>query len=578
MTTAAKAKPAKAKPIEKVEMDEIRRILEHAKAHMSEEEHRKLTAAIETLAYLTSEIEDKRTTIRHLRKLLFGSRSEKTRDVLDKDASEESEEPKDCADPEATAPEEAGGGEKKEPGDPTGAPAPDGGAPPQGGKDKRPGHGRNGASEYVGAEQIEVPHESLKAGDPCPVPNCEGRVYRLADPAVLVRIVGSAPLLAKVYWLDRFRCSLCLAVITAKAPEGVGEEKYDVTAVSMMVILRYGAGLPLNRLEKLQESLGIPLPASTQWDVASRNVGAFQPVFLELIRQAAQGQVLYNDDTTMKILELMKAARERLQLEESPDRTGVFTSGIVSERDGIRIVLFFTGPRHAGESLATVLSEREREREAPIQMCDALARNVPKDFETILSSCMSHARRQYVDVVADFPEECRFVLETLAEVFKLDATARKERMSPQERLELHRRESLPLMAKLRLWTWKELKERRIEPNSGLGKAIRYMRKHWRKLVRFLYVPGAPLSNNLCERILKKAIIHRKNSLFYKTQNGARVGDVYMSLIATCQLAGANPLEYLTEILRHKKEVAADPARWMPWSYREALEPRDSAPG
>jgi len=151
-------------------------------------------------------------------------------------------------------------------------------------------------------------------------------------------------------------------------------------------------------------------------------------------------------------------------------------------------------------------------------------------------------------------------------------------MSPQERLELHRRESLPLVAKLRLWTWKEIKERRIEPNSGLGKAIKYMRKHWRKLVRFLYVAGAPISNNLCERILKKAIIHRKNSLFYKTENGARVGDVYMSLIATCQLVGANPFEYLTEILRHKEEVARDPARWMPWNYREALKPPDSAPG
>jgi hypothetical protein len=284
---------------------------------------------------------------------------------------------------------------------------------------------------------------------------------------VLVRIVGGPPLLAKVARLGRLRCCLCLTIFTAKAPVGMGEGKYDATAVSMMVLLRYGTGLPLNRLEKLQESLGIPLPASTQWDVA--------------------------------------------------------------------------------------------------------ARNVSKDFETILCNCMSHSRRQYVDVVEDFPQECRFVLETLAEVFKNDAQARQEGMSPQERMEFHRRESLPLMAKLRLWSWKEIKERRIEPNSGLGKAIKYMRKHWRKLVRFLYVPGAPLSNNLCERILKKAIIHRKGSLFYKTRNGARVGDIYMSLIATCQIMGVNAFEYLTEIQRHAAEVAADPARWMPWNYREALQ-------
>ncbi len=563
MTTAAKAKP-----VEKVEMDEIRRILERAQAHLSEEEHRKLTAAIDTLAFLTSEIEDKQTTIRHLRKILFGSTSEKTRDVLDEDASEEREEPKDSEDSEATPPEEAGGGEEEDSEDPTGDP--DGGTPSPDGKGKRPGHGRNGADEYVGARQMDVPHESLKPGDACPVPNCTGRVYRLADPAVLVRIVGGPPMSGTVIRLERFRCGLCLTVFTAKAPDGVGEEKYDATAVAMMVILRYGTGLPLNRLDVLQESLGVPLPASTQWDIAAQNVGIFVPVFLELIRQAAQGQVLYNDDTTMKILELMKAARERARLEEESDRAGMFTSGIVAEKDGIRIALFFTGWKHAGENLTRVLSEREAALAPPIQMCDALACNVSKEFETILSNCMSHARRQYVDVVEDFPEECRFVLETLAEVFKNDATARTQGMSPQERLELHRRESLSLMAKLRLWTWKEIKERRIEPNSGLGKAIKYMRRHWRKLVRFLYVAGAPLSNNLCERILKRAIIHRKNSLFYKTENGARVGDVYMSLIATCQLAGVNPFEYLTEILRHAERVRASPGEWLPWNYRSTL--------
>lgn len=559
MTTAAKTKP-----IEKINMDELKRILQRAKAALSEEDHRKLTAAVETLAFLTSEIEDKQTTIRRLRKLLFGSTSEKIGDVLEETAAQE---PEATQEDQPAPPEKEGGGEKA-PQDSTDA---SDDRSVEAGDAKPPGHGRNGAEKYVGAEQIEVPHETLKPGDPCPIPGCEGRVYRLADPAVLVRIVGGPPLLAKVARLGRLRCGLCLTIFTAKAPEGLGKGKYDATAVSMMVILRYGTGLPLNRLEGLQESLGIPLPASTQWDVAARNVNIFVPVFLELIRQAAAGKVLYNDDTTMRILELMKTARERLRLEEEAERTGVFTSGIVSEMGGIQIALFFTGPKHAGENLATVLAEREAELPAPIQMCDALARNVSKEFETILCNCMSHSRRQYVDVVEDFPQECRFVLETLAEVFNNDATARKDRMSPQERLELHRRESLPLMAKLRLWTWKEIKERRIEPNSGLGKAIKYMRKHWRKLVRFLYVAGAPLSNNLCERILKKAIIHRKNSLFYKTANGARVGDIYMSLIATCQIMGVNPFEYLTEIQRHAAEVAADPARWMPWNYREALQ-------
>ena len=109
-------------------------------------------------------------------------------------------------------------------------------------------------------------------------------------------------------------------------------------------------------------------------------------------------------------------------------------------------------------------------------------------------------------------------------------------------------------------------------------AIRYMQKHWRKLTRFLFVAGAPLENNICERSLKRAIIHRKNSLFYKTQNGARVGDLFMSIIATCQLADVNPFDYLVELQRHAAELSENPSAWMPWNYRAALDQAtDSVP-
>jgi transposase len=552
MTTASKQKP-----IERVDMDELERILEHAKASLSEEEHRKLKAAVETLAYLTSEIQDKKTTIRQLRNLLFGSKTEKTDRVLPEEREESAE--------GSAGGEDAGSAGEGAEGNPENDTR----------EKKRKGHGRNGAEKYVGAETIEISHESLKPRDDCPKSNCEGKVYRQADPAVLVRIVGQAPIYGKVYKLERLRCNLCLTVFTARAPEGVGEKKYDVTAVSMMAILRYGSGLPLNRLGTLQASLGIPLPASTQWDVVREASAIFAPAYGELIHQAAQGEVLHNDDTSMKILDLMREDQERRDRGEPPDRTGMFTSGIVSVRGEVRIAIFFTGREHAGENLSKVLAERAEELAPPIQMCDALSRNVSADFETIVANCMAHARRPYVGVVEDFPEECRFVLETLRTVFRNDATARNEGMSPEERLEFHRKESTRPMAKLRLWMWKELRDRRVEPNSGLGRAISYMRKHWRKLTRFLFVAGAPLENNICERLLKKAICHRRNSLFYKTENGARVGDLYMSLIATCQFAGVNPFDYLTELQRHRAELAEDPSRWMPWNFREEL---DRAPG
>jgi len=266
--------------------------------------------------------------------------------------------------------------------------------------------------------------------------------------------------------------------------------------------------------------------------------------------------------------------------EETDQRTGVFTSGIIATKEKHHIALFFTGVQHAGENLANVLAERAAELPKPIQMCDALASNTTGDFETIVAGCTSHARRRYVDVAADFPEECRFVLETLREVYKHDTTARDQQMSPLERLRLHQTESGPLMANLEKWMREQLDEHRVEPNSGLGEAIGYMQTHWEKLTLFLREPGAPLDNNICERALKKAILHRKNALFYKTLNGAHVGDVFMSLIHTAELNEAPPFDYLVTILRHSKELAQAPAQWMPWNYKDALarSPGTGPPG
>jgi len=162
------------------------------------------------------------------------------------------------------------------------------------------------------------------------------------------------------------------------------------------------------------------------------------------------------------------------------------------------------------------------------------------------------------------------VLETLGGIWHHDALAREQKLSPEERLRFHQEHSGPLMKTLHDWLEAQLAERKTEPNSGLGKAIRYMLRHWLPLTLFLREPGAPIDNNLVERILKRAILHRKNSLFYKTLNGARVGDLFMSLIHTCELNGANPFDYLTELQRHSEALKRDPSEWMPWNYRETL--------
>ncbi|MDI7269698.1 MAG: IS66 family transposase, partial [Myxococcota bacterium] len=440
-------------------------------------------------------------------------------------------------------------------------------------KPKAPGHGRNGAAAYVGAVPVPVPHGSLDRGDPCPA--CEkGKVYPLAQPEVLIRVRAMAPLQASRFELERLRCNTCGEVFTAERPEGVGPDKYDETAASMIGLLRYDTGVPFNRIARLEKGFGIPLPPPTQWEVVERGAGLMTPAHDELLRQAAQGKLLHNDDPKMKVLELM--AESRRQADDADDdrscgeRTGIFTSAILGVADGHEIALFFTGHQHAGENLADVLARRAAELPPPIQMCDALSANTAGELHTIVANCLAHARRGFVDVAANFPDECRHVLEELRKVYQNDALARKQQLSDDERLRFHQAERRPVMADLKAWMAEQIAERKIEPNSGLGQAIAYMTKHWPKLTLFLEKPGAPLDNNAVERVLKKAICHRKNSLFYKTLNGARVGDIYMSLIHTAELNAASPFEYLVALQRYHDKVADCPADWMPWNYREAL--------
>jgi len=556
--------------IRELTMDELEDILRRAEAkQLNDEDCDTIRAVFLSYVHLTDLLKNKNASIARLRKMLFGASTEKTEAVIG--SGTDSEAPTSGEEGEPT---DSAGGSSSET-----APEND---PPASAK----GHGRNGADAYHGAEKIEVAHPSLRPGDACP--ECQqGTVYEMARPGVLVRITGQAPVAAKVYQLQKLRCNLCGKVFTAPPPEGVGPAKYDATVGSIIALLKYGSGMPFNRFEGLQGNLGIPLPASTQWDIVHAHAKHLEPVYAELIRQASGGDVLYNDDTTIKILEMMgKRAKPTAFAEESVEgaqkktgkRSGLFTSGIVSTREGRRIALFFSGRQHAGENLKDVLVQRAADLAQPIQMCDALSRNCPAELKTILANCLAHGRRQFVDVAEHFPEECRHVLEALSVIYRNDAIARKRNLSPEARLEFHQADSGPTMAALHAWLTRQFDQRLVEPNSTLGGAITYMLKHWKELTLFLRVPGAPLDNNLCERALKKAILHRKNALFYKTANGARVGDLFMSLIYTCELCGANPFDYLTELQRHAGELASVPQDWMPWNYRQTLDALATPPG
>lgn len=498
---------------------------------LCDQDYQFIDAMTDAVEALTQALENKRASVTRLARYLFGAPTETAKNVL----------PKDEPPPETP-------------------PTP---------RKKSPGHGRNGNRAFTGGRRAKLKHEQLKAGDPCPA--CpRGTLYELALPATTIHLEGSAPINATIYELERLRCNACGMIFTASAPDDACLQKYADSAIAMVAILKYGCGMPFYRLGKLQKSVGIPLAPSTQWEIVDAGAEIVRPSFEALIDQAAQGKVLHNDDTTMKIISFLRES------DPESERKGIFTTGIVSLSDEHRIAVFFTGHHHAGENLEELLRRRAHALQAPIQMCDALSRNAPKTFQTILCNCLTHARRQFIDVMESFPEACSHVIRQLARVYQNDELAKQQAMTPEQRLALHQSQSAPVLEELKQWGEKQLRENLTEPASGLGKAINYLLKHWEKLTRFLTVVGAPIDNNICERALKHAVLHRKNAYHYKTLHGAAVGDLFMSLIHTCELSGENPLDYLTTLLAHGPELRKAPTGWLPWNYRKSLAELDNS--
>jgi hypothetical protein len=524
---------AKGKPPEVVQLTtaQLEQLLAEVRLLLPPASYGLLESLLRTLVWIMGLLEQKQTTIARLRRIIFGEKTEKARKIF----------------PDAFQ----AVGETAKP------------------KAKRPGHGRKGAKDYRGARRVKVPHPTLHPGDLCP--KClSAKLYLFKKPAQIVRIVAQPLFQATIFELERLRCALCGALFTAPPPPEAGQSKHDPSVGIMLALTRYGMGQPMYRTDKWQNHLGVPLPASTQWKLIAAASPVPELVYEKLMDHAANGRLIHSDDTTMRVHSLRQAI--------SPDdsRQGIFTTGIISRVGQHQIALFFTGRKHAGENLDQILQRRAAGLDTPIHMCDALSRNFSKEFQTVLCNCLCHARRGFVDLVQDFPEECRKIIESLAEVYRIDALAKEQQLPDIERLSLHQTQSKPVMEELHLWMEQQFEQKKIEPNSGLGQAIRYMLKHWVPLTRFLSVPGAPLDNNAVERALKMAILHRKNSLAFMTLRGARIGDLFMSIIHTCELNGINPFAYLMALQQHADSVRKAIQDWLPWNYPNIRQTLDTS--
>jgi len=464
---------------------------------------------------------------------------------------------------------------------------------------------------------VSVPHDCLASGDLCPA--CKEAKLTETTPAVAYRWTGQTPILLTIYMLQRLICQACKATFTAtppgeardrsgvdpSAPEEAGSIKERVfapSAAAQIASLRFEMGVPHFRLADIQAQQGSPLAPSTQYkvmDSALREPAT--AVFGELVRLAgASGELFINDDTRARVMDLeqgVKKARETALAQALKNSDASTVNGAAKKPSRLKrtdaagnniprqqmqttamivhccantICLYWTGHGHAGDNLAKVLAHRSSTAPMPKQMCDGLRANLPKSFVTNLGNCLDHCRRKYNDVEAAFPLEVAYVLDALGKVYHQDDLAKAENLSPSARLAWHQEHSAPIMAALAAWAATEIAEKRVEPNSTLGKAIEYMQKRWKQLTAFLRVEGMPLSSAEVERLIKRCIRHRKNSMHYKTQRGAELGDMIMSLAQTCRYAKKSTHDYLTAIATHAERVTKAPANWLPWNYQLAL--------
>lgn len=432
--------------------------------------------------------------------------------------------------------------------------------------EKKPGHGRMPHTAYQASHEILLKIRGFKVGDFCPE-QCGGKLYEYNPnkPRVLIRIKGQNFADVYKYTVEQLRCNLCAYLLQADIPPEVGDDKYDASFKSWLIIQKYFVAVPFYRQEIFQKMLGFPLKDSTQWDLVEQAAGCCYGIFDILKNYAANGHCIHNDDTSLRIQQIIQ------ELKYSPDakRKGMFTSGFMAEYEGHRIALFLNGTKHAGENLNDILMKRTKDKPPIIQMCDALSCNMAKGIETIIANCLSHGFRKFQEIVEYFPVPCMTIMKLLSQVYEQEE--KTQGMSDEQRLLHHQQHSQPTMELLKSYLQALFDEKLVEPNSELGKAILYMQKHWPKLTRFLSVAGAPLCNNVLERALKIAIRNRKAAFFYRTVYSANIGGMLTSIIYTCHLAGENPQHYLTALQEHTQQVHQHPDAWLPWNYKATLE-------
>jgi transposase len=526
------------------QLNELIKRIEHAIEHglaLNVEDMKLLLCAITTLCSLQQNIENKNVTLHKLRKLLgIVTQSESRRKKTNCEGKDEGDG------------DNASGAQKN--------------------KAKTGSKKKKRAKPKV--EHVKYSLE-LSSGQICP--ECQiGKLYKF-EVAKLLRITGHAPYAATQHIMQQLRCNACLKVFTAPLSDEVlkdGEpnQMYGYSARALMVVHKFYSGIPYNHQGNLADIMGYAISASTIFDQCEKVSNMIMPIFCELKRLAANAEQFLIDDTHNRILEQKPEHRERRNGKGTVLRTGIYSSGLIAILENkLDIILFETSLGHSGEHLDDILRRRDPSLLSPLIMSDALSSNSPTVLPVRHGYCNAHCRRLFYDLKSQSPTEIEWLLDTYGIIWKNDNEASDKNLNAQARLAFHKEKSLPVMEELQSWATEKSKASNFEANSPMGKAIKYLLRHFDKLSLFCHEPGALLDNNRMEEKLKIVIRGRKTSHFYKTAIGAGIANVLISIIATTISAGINIFHYLCALQQHHPVVKAEPSLWLPWNYEEQLK-------
>ena len=450
-------------------------------------------------------------------------------------------------------------------------------------KRSNPNHPGRRTSEDLKVSEIMVHFRSdLKEGGPCPNQTCRGRVYIFLQGGKVREVITfnfSAPFYPIVHRMLDLRCNSCFKVFKASFPDelvkdGAPKERYLYPAQAALVLLHFGMGMPMYRLDQFQSLVGERFPESTQFDILEKVANVFRGFTVAAMKAAANGFLFQGDDVGNRVLELVPELKERRSDGQLTYREGVHTSLLISMTpEGNLIPVLKTGINHFGELLDLVFALRSPGLPAPNLVCDGSKVNQTFVAHPIMGGCLQHARDYFIKAGKNFPAEAGVIIDLIKDIFKFDRQTHD--MGAEDRL-IHLQEfGKPILEKIKGMVDDHLESRLFLPKSEFGQAIGYFHSQYERLLIPFTHPGVPIHNNLSEWCTYLVVRYLMNSKFYRSKVGAAIGDTLMMVILISYLANLNPYQFILHGLRHQSEMKKNPEAFFPWNLRgevEALPP------